>query len=119
MHAKRVLYIRNFLRTLQAGIENINPQIKSLSRLLRKSLRFFLRDSTVGLLDSQDISCYAFKALMIALWNAIYTTFAILKSFSSADDYDLSLFRALLQLLHCSLIRIHKTLKPKCLHRKA
>ena len=47
MHAKRVLYIRNFVRTLTAGIENINPLIKSLSRLVRKDLGSFMRYSTV------------------------------------------------------------------------
>ena len=47
MHAKHGLYIRTLLRTLQAGIKNINPLITNLSRLLWKNLGSFIRASTV------------------------------------------------------------------------
>ena len=47
MDAKHVLYVRTLLRTLQVGIENTNPLIKNLSRLLRKNLCSSVRVSTV------------------------------------------------------------------------
>ena len=47
VHARHVLYMRTLLRTLQAGINNTNLLVKSLSRLLRKCLVFFMRVSTV------------------------------------------------------------------------
>jgi len=49
MHVKHVLYIRTLLRTLQAGIQNTNPQIKNLSRLLRKNQGSFMQISTIVL----------------------------------------------------------------------
>ena len=38
IQARNVLYIRTLLKTIQAGINNTNPLIKNLSRLLRKNL---------------------------------------------------------------------------------
>ena len=38
MHAQHVVYAKTLLRTLQAGIENTNPLISHLFRLLRNYL---------------------------------------------------------------------------------
>ena len=47
MCARCVLYVRTFLRTLQAGIYNNNHLIKNLFRLPKKNLGSFMRVSTV------------------------------------------------------------------------
>ena len=47
MNANHLLYIKTLLKTLQTGIERIDPLIKSLSRLLRKNLSSVMRASTV------------------------------------------------------------------------
>ena len=43
IHTRHVLYIRTLLKTIQAGINNTNPLIKNLSRLLRKNLGSFMQ----------------------------------------------------------------------------
>jgi len=69
IYARHVLYIRILLRTLQAGIQNTNPLITNLARLIRKYLDSFIRVSTVYLyvwlgfslcLVLLGISCLAF-----------------------------------------------------------
>ena len=47
IHARHVLYIRTLLRTLQAGIEDTNPLITNIFRLLRKYLGSFMLVSIV------------------------------------------------------------------------
>ena len=43
IYAWHVLYVRNVLRILQAGIKNTNPLIKNAPRLLRKNLGSLMR----------------------------------------------------------------------------
>ena len=40
-------YIGTLLRAIKAGIENTNQLLKNLSRLPKKCLGYFMRDSTV------------------------------------------------------------------------
>ena len=47
MHAQHVVHKRTLSRTLKVGIKKTNPLVKSLSRLLRKSLGSFVQVSTV------------------------------------------------------------------------
>ena len=58
IHARHVLYRRTLLRTLKAGIENTNPIIKKLSRLLKKNLRSFMRISAVAQIEQQNLESY-------------------------------------------------------------
>ena len=44
---EKVWYIGTSLRAIKAGIENTNQLLKNLSRLPKKCLGYFMRESTV------------------------------------------------------------------------